>query len=239
MSTTISYTVRTTIPPVSANSMGGYELNLSVVAVNQIPPKIFVYQRAPVSDGAVDYAGFFYTVSSVADLYSVPEDNPSTDDGFYRTDSVSLVFGSMENLNLSLSNIKQAISELCIANDAFMNLSGIQLVAFPPAASNVYIGTVESPTDQPDDTKLLSMSASQASSVFNTYSLTSIIDGSSVCIAVPTVIGSIVVEINGSPQVFNSITRDVVGPTGLTQSYTILVTQNTFSGSLNIIISPA
>jgi hypothetical protein len=217
--------------------MGGYQLDMEVVAVNEIDAKIFIYQRSPVSDGSVDYADFFYSIASVADLYSVPPDSPSAEEGFYRTDSVSLVFSSMEELNSSLLNIKSTISELCTANDVFLKLSEPQLIAYPTRASNVYFGIVSEANSQPTDAELIAMDSRAPYPLPLSYALRNVPQGSHVCVALPSVIENVLVSINDSQPAINTLTRSFVGPTGLVQDYNIFVTQQSFSGSLSIVVS--
>lgn len=235
MKTTISYTIQSTLPP-SINSQGGYALDISVAATNQIDSSIFIYQRSPVSDGSETYEDFFYSVASVADIYSIPVNGPGQVDGFYRTDSISLVFSSMEDLNSSLSSIREAISDLCRANDSFMNLSSVKLAAFPPSASNIYIGTVGTNNHQPSDSEIKSMLAVQEPSLPLSKTIQAVAQGEYVCVAFPTVFGLASISINGSEIESTTTVRDLEGPTGLVQAYTILVAQESVSGTIDLVL---
>jgi len=237
MNTTISYTIQSTVPPASMNSQGGYQLDISVVATNQIDPNVFIYQRSPESDGSQVYQDFFYTVASVADLYSVPVGNPAQDDGFYRTDSISLVFSSMQDLESSLGSIRGAVSDLCLANDAFMNLSSVRLVAFPPTASNTYFGTVSDPSVFPTDSQIRSMTSIQGLALPTQKTLQEVGSGEYVCVALPELLGPVDIKLNGTPCDSNVLVRNFVGPTGLNQSYSILVAQTSIPGNISIEVS--
>ena len=239
MKTTISYTIQSTVNNTGLADQPGYLLNISVVASNLIDPKIFIYSRAPVSVGATSYEDFFYTIASVADISNIPADEPDGETGFYRTDSVSLVFSNASELSRSLGVMRDTIGLLCQANDSMLNLSEVSVLSFPPDASNFYFGSVSSTGYSPTDSDLLSMDSVQASKLSCSHAY--IIRGNSpvhICVAYPAILGNSNISVNGAVQQTVSSTRNVVGPTGLSLSYKIIKTQNSFSGIASIVLSP-
>jgi hypothetical protein len=112
----------------------GYRVDLAVVDAIGITPKIFVMQREVVSSGdSGDYEDQFYSVSSVSQLESIGE-TPSLETPFYRTDSISLMFQSVEDEKLYTDQILLFINKLRLANDLANTMTGEQIVGFPPEA---------------------------------------------------------------------------------------------------------
>lgn len=125
MPTSITYTKQTTVDPNvrwNGNS-GGYRLIMAVTAAVEISPKIFIFQKRLVSDGAEDFDDFFYSVATVAELATVNADAPAQGDTFYRVALINLIFGNFEVLQAELAKIERAISDLSAANNEFNTLA--------------------------------------------------------------------------------------------------------------------
>jgi len=131
LTTTIQYSRSDSQSTVSKPvMMGGYRVDLAITAATNISPKIFVFQRevaAPANPNT--YLDTFYSVASVEDMAGVPE-VPVLSASFYRSDSVSLVFASMEELNHYTDKIIKMISVLKKANDLAINM-------LPPATAPI------------------------------------------------------------------------------------------------------
>jgi hypothetical protein len=102
--------------------MGGYRVDITITAATNISPKIFVFQREVAAPANPDtYLDTFYTVASVEQMASVPEVQVPSE-SFYRSDSISLVFATAEELNHYADKIIKMISVLKKANDLAINM---------------------------------------------------------------------------------------------------------------------
>ena len=102
--------------------MGGYRVDLAVTAATHISPKIFIFQREVAAPPTTDtFLDTFYSVASVEQMASVPEVQVLSE-SFYRSDSVSLVFATMEEVNHYTDKIMKMILSLKKANDLVINM---------------------------------------------------------------------------------------------------------------------
>lgn len=86
---------------------------------NNIPPKVFVYQRIPQVPLYTGLSDIFVHLASYADIADFPEDQPGADSPFFRKyyldlmfDSLSVLDGKWEMLRLQLRHLIEDISRL-------------------------------------------------------------------------------------------------------------------------------
>jgi len=119
--------------------MSGFQWSITVTEVSNITPNIFVLHREVVSAQGPDYADTFYSVASVADLENIP-DAPSQACGFYRTNTISLIFRNLEELKEGSQAILLLVGRLIQANDLAINMLSPEQESSPASALYRYWG---------------------------------------------------------------------------------------------------
>lgn len=130
--------------PATPTAFDGYLLKVTVDIYNDISPKIFVMQRDVASnyvDGVLDT---FYSVVSVGELDLIPEDEPAEHGtNFFRTDSIELMFESLEELEEGWEKIKFDVAALSKANDNSLTIDAVSYEPFPAGSIPRYYGVNE------------------------------------------------------------------------------------------------
>ena len=130
--------------PATPTAFAGFLLKVTVDIYNNISPKIFVMQRDVDSayvDGVLDT---FYSIVSVGELDLIPEDEPEVGGTqFFRTDSIELMFESVEDLEAGWKKIKFDVAALSKANDDSLTVDATSYSAFPVGAIPRYYGKHE------------------------------------------------------------------------------------------------
>jgi len=115
-------------PPVFLG--GGYRLDLAVTSATGISPKVFIMQREVDTAQAPNFTDTFYSVASVEQMESVPDaSSPTTP--FYRSDSISLMFATLEELEFALQAILTTLSILKRANDLANTMQSLETLVIP------------------------------------------------------------------------------------------------------------
>ena len=226
----ISETQSSSVEQIS-NGMSGYRLDMSVDSAVNISSKIFIMQREVLSIGVLGegedepFEDTLYSVASVPEMESVPE-APTSDVPFYRVSSISLVFGSLEDLNKGRNSILELIGLLQRANDGVINLLPGTKLSFPPQAIARFWGYT---TETTITDEILLEGNFDTLYQIPLYTPTLSLPGPRyLYFAMPASLGEIgSMKVNGSVVAFNSVTRSVVTIGGCSVSYVIYVTQGT------------
>lgn len=96
---------------VSSTSLG-YLATITVDSAQCVPFEIFVFQRVPGTLGGLGLHDEFSHVASPADIEEYAVGKPEDDSSFYRSKSITLVFGSLKLLKQSLRDLKSDVNLL-------------------------------------------------------------------------------------------------------------------------------
>lgn len=111
-----------------------YRLSVTVTSPNDtVDPKIIIFQREAVApDGqTIDW---FHSVCCAMELTDLPADTPN-EDGFYRADSVDLLFFDIDLLERCWQILKQDVADLAVELYELEQLTPGETVTFHGGAS--------------------------------------------------------------------------------------------------------
>ena len=230
LKTTILYTKQ---PSVSKNfpatGQDGFRVVLTVNEATNIDKKIFVLHREVLTSAEENaWSDTFYTVASISDMEDIP-DAPQDMEGFYRVDSIDLIFRSKQDFDAGLKKIETMIGRLVAANDRVINLEPTpEIVGIPESAVWRYWGqsVATSLTDE-EIQDLLHEPAPTAdfSKEFTT-------DGPRyLYVAYRAELDVKSFTLNGTPVDMTVTTRDFVNEDGHQHSYLIYRTTSTQNGT--------
>lgn len=230
LKTTIVYTKERSISRnVPATGQDGFRIVLTVNEATNIDKKIFVLHREVLTSAEENaWSDTFYTVASISDMNDIP-DAPKDMEGFYRVDSIDLVFRSKEDFDAGVQKIETMVGRLVAANDRVINLDpASELVGVPESAIWRYWGpsVATSLTDEEIQSLLHEPAPTAAfSKEFTT-------DGPRYLYVVYRAeLGVKNFTLNGVTVDMTAITRDFVNEDGHQHSYLIYRTTSTKNGT--------
>lgn len=206
----------------------GYRLDLSVSEAVNIINKIFVMQREIQSPSSTDYENTFYSVASVADLEELPL-VPTTGRPFYLTNSISLIFRTMNELQQYAAEIENLVQLLAKDNDLVINSGDPTMLGFPRGHTLMrYYGLLQTTTAT--DENLRSMRQDEEYNRDLDVEFTS--DAPHyIYFAYRNELGAPTeFRVDGVDEVPVLVTRNVISDRGYSHSYRIYRSTNTFVG---------
>lgn len=220
---------------VNGQDLLGYRVDITVDVAASISDKIFVMQREVISGGDEgEYEDQFYSVASVPQLESVPE-NPTESIPFYRTNSISLIFATPEDRDTYTDLILSMVEKLRIANDISNTMIPSTVIGYPPKAVARFWGVTQETTIS--DEILL---AGTWDSVYSKELSKTIVTPAELTyayIAVRDSLGAITeISVNGNPVTTVLVSRNVEVVDGTEIAYRIYRTENTVPQSSTILL---
>lgn len=205
------------------NNLSGYRVTITVEEALNINPKIFIMQREVITPGnSGEYEDQFYSVASVAQIEAIPE-AASANHPFYRTDSISLVFETVEDLRKYTDIILGMIDKLRKANDLAINMQASTLVGFPAQALARYWGLAT--TDTITDEILLAGPSDNVFSKEITKTITNSAGPRHLYVAIRSDLGALDhLYVNGSDTASTLTERTVTDANGYAAAYRIYCT---------------
>lgn len=192
---------------------------MTITNASVVGDKPFIMQRAPVSDGAVDFEDAFLSVASVNDLADLAVDDPAEGSVFYRTGTVDLFFPHLTELKEAVESIEASLRALAAANDIAVALADESFSCFPADSCDRYWG-LSSLTSLTND-QLLGLNSEPAFALETTKTFDT--EGQSLYIyfAHRASLGDASFVIDGEAASFLSEARDVTKASGSVDSYLV------------------
>ena len=128
--TIIRLSVSRTLQDGSNPELGGNLLSIVVTEGVEIDTRIFVYQRDVASKFSPEIADLFWAVASVAQMETMPPDEGSDDEPFFRLDRLEAVFETPQRLEEFHDKIMAEIKQLQRANDIMIDPANSETICF-------------------------------------------------------------------------------------------------------------
>lgn len=101
--------IRLPVEPFLAHGVEAYRLQITAVAISNMPKEIFVYRKEPSTALGAPTEEFFSHVCSPADLEQFPTNDPLTGEPpYYRKDSIDIVEDTLEKIDAFWDDVASA-----------------------------------------------------------------------------------------------------------------------------------